>query len=92
MESVQIPRYIDSQLQILFFELDEFVLALGVFGIGVVIKQELPAMIAIYFIVKAFRYFKDGRLDGILLHLEYWHGFLPLNKIAVDGLHRQRVY
>lgn len=92
MENVKIPRYIDSQLQILFFELDEFVLAMGIFVIGVVIKQELPAMLAIYFVVKAFRYFKDGKLDGILLHLAFWYGFLPMNKIAKDGLHRKRIY
>lgn len=92
MKEVVIPRYIDSQMQLFFWEFDEFIVAAGLLAFGIVTKSFFIAIILIYVFNKMFRRFKDGRLEGILLHVAYWIGLFPLNRVALDGLQRSKVY
>ncbi len=92
MNEVQIPRYIDSQMQMFFWEFDEFILAVALFAVGIVMNSLLVAVILIYFVNKAFRRYKDGSMPGTLMHLAYWVGMMPLNQVATDALAREKVY
>jgi len=40
------------------------------------------------FAVKAFKRFKNGALEGVLLHLCYWAGVMSLNEIYDDSSKR----
>lgn len=91
MEPIPIPRHIDSQQQFLIYEFDEALIFFGCMGIGTLIGGwGVVAMIIIgHLIVKRFQRFKNGAMEGILLHMVYWHGFLALNKRFKDGLDRE---
>lgn len=94
MNSVRIPRDIDSQIQILFWELDEFLVFFVLFGVGIVLRgwATLVGLVAGYYAVKFFKKFKEGGLDGALAHIFYGWGVMPLNKIYEDGMARVRYY
>ena len=92
MDSVEIPRYIDSQMQMFFWEMDEFILAFGFFAVGIVMNSLLLAIVSIYVSGKMFRMYKDGAMPGILVHLVYWMGFIPLNLVALDAMNRRKYY
>jgi len=71
---VKIPRYIDTQPQILWWELDEvIVLLLSIFA-GIVTRQLtyflIGGFIATYFITKL----KSGKSKGYVFHWLYWLG------------------
>jgi conjugal transfer pilus assembly protein TraL len=87
---IDIPRYVDSQPQLLFWELDEAIVFVGCLASGIAIGgyATLIAIAAGWIVVKAFRRFKNGALDGILLHLCYWAGVLSLNDHYKDSTRR----
>lgn len=89
MNEVPIPRHLDSQQQFLWWEFDEFVVAAGLFGVGIIIKQLLIALILIVLTSKAMRRFKSNNLDGAVQHVVYAAGVAPLNKAYQDGLERE---
>ena len=90
MNEVDIPRYVDSQPQLFFWEIDEAVIFIGLLGCGIAIGGwfTLLSITAGYYAVKAFKRFKNGALDGILLHLCYWLGVMSLNKHYQDSTKR----
>lgn len=87
MTPIDIPRYVDSQVQLLFWEFDEAIIFICCLGFGIVMHGYFVLLsIALgYGVVKLFRRFKDGALPGILFHLCYWAGFTGLNKIYPDA-------
>lgn len=92
MREVVIPRYIDSQMQLFFWEFDEFILAVALFALGIVMNSLLLTVVLIYIVNKAFRRYKDGAMQGALLHLVYWGGFMPMNRVATDALARNKYF
>lgn len=87
MNEVQIPRYIDSQMQMFFFGvLMSSVLAVALFSGRDRHELAFVAVILIYFVNKAFRRYKDGSMPGTLMHLAYWVGMMLLNQVATDAL------
>jgi len=91
MQPIPIPQHVDSQQQFFIYELDEALLFFGCFGIGTQIGGwGLLLMILIgHQVVKRFQRYKNGQMDGILLHLVFWNGFLSLNDRYTDGLERE---
>lgn len=91
MTPIDIPRYVDAQPQLLFWELDEAIIFVGCLGTGIYAGSyfTLVSMALGYGLVKLFRRFKDGALEGILFHLCYWSGFFGLNKIYEDSMVRE---
>lgn len=88
MDPVQIPRYVDSQMQVLFWELDEVVPVIALMGAGI-LTDTLSYMLVVMIIVwKLFGKFKDSNLDGILMHLAYVNGIANLNKRFHPGIER----
>lgn len=92
MKEVEIPRYVDAQPQIFFWELDEAIVYVSCMAAGIAIGgTSTPiSMVVGWFVVKIFRRFKNGSLEGVLLHICYRAGLLGLNKRYRDALKRDR--
>ena len=90
MNEIEIPRYVDAQPQLFFWELDEAIVYVACMAAGISVGgvYTIASMVAGWFVVKAFRRFKNGALDGILLHLCYSWGLMALNKRYQDGMKR----
>lgn len=90
MKEVEIPRYVDSQPQLFFWELDETIVFVACLAAGIAMGGifTLISMVAGWFVVKMFRRFKNGSLDGVLLHICYRAGLLGLNKRYKDSMKR----
>jgi len=90
MKEVEIPRYVDAQPQLFFWELDEAIVFMTCMAVGIWFGGFVtPAsMVLGVVVVKAFKRFKNGSLDGVLLHICYWLGLTGLNKSYQDGMKR----
>lgn len=90
MREVDIPRYVDSQPQIFFWELDEAIVFMACFAVGIAIGGwfTLGSIFMGGFVVKAFKRFKNGALDGVLLHMCYRAGLMGLNERYKDSMQR----
>lgn len=84
---IDIPRYVDSQQQILFWELDELVPLCVLFAGGIVLRQLTIAILLMWPATRLLARWKDSRLDGAMTHLTYAHGF-PLNKVFKTPYHQ----
>lgn len=85
MDLVPIPRYVDSQMQILFWEIDEVVPVVALMGVGIM-TDTMGYMIFVMVIVwKLFGKFKNRNLDGVLMHMAYAGGLSNLNKRFPPG-------
>lgn len=87
---VQIPRHIDSLPQILWFEMDELVIFLSFFGVGLysrhIVEMLVMGLIAVYGIMKL----KAGRSEGIFIHWLWWRGLPLVNfRWCPEAYHRE---
>ncbi|WP_431798256.1 type IV conjugative transfer system protein TraL (plasmid) [Cupriavidus metallidurans] len=94
MKEIDIPRYVDNQFQLFFWEFDEAIIFIGCLAGGIALGGyfTLVSMALGYGAVKAFRRFKNGSLEGVLYHLCYWAGLLALNKQYQDSSKRDFFY
>jgi conjugal transfer pilus assembly protein TraL len=90
MEEVEIPRYQDSQTQLFFWEVDEFVISVGLFGVGIITDNLTISLIAMYLVSSGLRQVKSTSLEGALKHLLFWFGVIGLNKMPFDGSRREK--
>ncbi|ABM97139.1 type IV conjugative transfer system protein TraL [Methylibium petroleiphilum] len=90
MKEVEIPRYVDAQPQIFFWELDEAIVYVSCMAAGIFIGGMFTpiSMVVGWFVVKLFKRFKNGSLEGVLLHICYRAGLLGLNKRYRDAMKR----
>lgn len=90
MNDIDIPSYVDSQPQLFFWELDETVVYVSSMAFGILLGGWFifASMFVGYFAVRSFQKFKDGALDGVLLHICYWAGIMGLNKHYEDSSER----
>ncbi len=88
MDLVQIPRYVDSQMQILFWEIDEVVPVVALMGVGIMTDTMLYMVGVMVVVWKLFGRFKNSNLDGILMHLAYANGISNLNRRFPPGIER----
>lgn len=90
MNEVDIPRYVDAQPQLFFWELDEAIVFISCMAAGIWFGGWITplSMIGGFFCVKAFKRFKNGALDGVLLHICYRAGLTGLNKKYTDAMKR----
>jgi conjugal transfer pilus assembly protein TraL len=86
MREVDIPRYIDAQPQFFWWELDEFALAIGLMGVGMLTETLTIMFFAILVVSAWMKRFKSNNLDGAIVHIAYKAGLLPLNRAYQDGL------
>ena len=91
MDEIEIPHYIDAQPQIFFWELDEFVPIFALMGVGIATDTLTPLIPLMFVFSNLFQKFKSSQMEGVLMHLVYWYGVLPLNKIFKNGVIREFV-
>ncbi|WP_075588248.1 type IV conjugative transfer system protein TraL [Rhodoferax antarcticus] len=87
MKSTKIPRYIDSTPQLFFWELDEFVILMSGFALGI-LGGGLWTLVGLgfgFFLVNVFRKYKDGGLPGQLNHIAHWHNGININSRFPNG-------
>ncbi|MQU03031.1 type IV conjugative transfer system protein TraL [Pseudomonas sp. FSL R10-2245] len=89
-----VQPHVDSQTQLLFWEIDEAVIFIGCLGAGIAIGgwATIASLVGGWYAVKRFKRFKNGALDGILQHLCYWAGVMQLNKHYQDSSKRDFFY
>ncbi len=88
MKEIDIPRYVDSQYQVFFWEIDEIAPVVMLMGLGIMTDTLTYMFFAMFVFMKFFSKFKHHHLDGVLLHMAYWHGLLKLNRHFDSGLVR----
>lgn len=60
LKEIDIPRYVDSQMQLLFWEIDEAVIFIGCLGAGIAIGgwATIASLVGGWYAVKRFKRFK----------------------------------
>ena len=86
MREIDVPRYIDSQPQFFWWELDEFALAIGIMGVGMLTETLTVVFFVIVVLSAWMKRFKSNNLDGALIHIAYRAGLTPLNRAYKDGI------
>lgn len=88
---VDIPRYVDSQQQFYAWEFDEFVIGFFIFSLGILTRSSMGLFMAIgaaWLIMKLMRRWKEGEMEGAIMHIFFYSGFTGINKVFRDGLKR----
>ena len=70
----RIPRYIDDPPQFLWWELDELMMVVGGFGLGIFMNYPTVCGVAGIILARLASHHKSGRADGYLWHLLYYIG------------------
>lgn len=91
MQEVPIPRYVDSQPQFLFWEIDEVAIVAVCMGVGIIFEILGPLLLASFVLTWQFRKYKMARMEGILHHVCFWFGLTTLNRKFSNGLEREIV-
>lgn len=89
MTEKPIPNYVDDQMQIFFWELDEFLPALVMFIVMFMWDQLMLGIFSTYAFVKIFGRFKNAHMDGVLFHMAWWSGLMMMNKRFDSGAMRE---
>ncbi len=69
----KIPNYQDDPAQMLFWEVDEFLIMSVFFGTGLVISQLTTMIILSFVLIRFYRRVRDRRANGFLVHAVYWY-------------------
>lgn len=91
MNEIMIPRYIDSQPQFFMWELDEFCVAVGLFGTGIVTDSMWIMIVLIIVVSGGLKKFKNDNLEGALLHIAFWSGVTTMNKENLDAFETELI-
>jgi len=91
MNEIEIPRYVDSQHQFFFWELDEVVIIVSIIGLGMALDYLFSSMIPAFLVGWIFSRYKNGNLEGALVHMAYWFGLVGLNKHFPNGQTRRLI-
>ncbi|HQN01032.1 MAG TPA: type IV conjugative transfer system protein TraL [Candidatus Hydrogenedentes bacterium] len=84
----KIPRYIDDQPKIFFWDLDVFLIFSTLLFMGILTDYLLSSLVVGATIGYLFTKFKAGKPDSYLFHALYWHGFLRLSNIPPSYIRR----
>ncbi len=91
MTEKPIPNYVDDQMQVFFWEIDEFFPALTIFIVMFMWGQLLIGILLTYVFVKFFSRFKNANMAGVLFHMAWWVGLMGMNKKFDNGATREAV-
>lgn len=83
------PKYVDSQIQVLWWEADEFIIAATTLGTGIMYHQILLSVVAVVFLMPVMAKLKRSALEGAAMHTLYSMGIAPLNKEFSDALEKE---
>lgn len=83
---ISMPKYVDSQPQVLWWESDEFVITCTILGVGLIVHAIVIPMVLIIFVMPILAKMKRSALDGAVMHVLYSTGIVPLNNEFEDAL------
>lgn len=84
----RIPRYLNSQAQLLWWELDEVLVITAALGVGIMYEM-LPLSVPIALLAaKGMAKIKAEHGHGWILHSAWWHG-IPLASLTIPSTHRE---
>ena len=89
MNKVEIPQWIDSFPQIMWFEVDEITPFIFCVASGSFLHMMTPMLLLGVFVTWIYLKHKRNSLDGSLLHMMFWGGFMSLNRFYKNGLLRE---
>lgn len=84
----KIPRYIDDQPKIFFWDLDVFMIASTCIFLGIITQNLLTGIFLGVGVSYGFTKFKTGKPDSFLFHALYWYGFMKLKGIPPSYMRR----
>lgn len=87
--NIEMPKYIDDQLQLLWWEMDEFLVMLIVAGVGLTFNLLGTGMLLGFFSMPLLRKAKRMSLNGAPLHMLVATGLFPLNKEFDDSAEQE---
>lgn len=71
----KMPRGIDDPIEVLIWSLDEFIVMMTFFCIGLMLDSMLIGFAVGFVFSKILRKHRDSTPDGYLNHVTYWYGF-----------------
>ncbi len=87
---MKIPTTVDAPSQLLGKDMDEVAVTSILFMVGILGGQLVAAVIAIYFVGKAYKKFRGGVQEGYLVHMIYWYGVnVPTSSSVVNPFVRE---
>ena len=81
MTEKPIPNHVDDQMQVFFWEIDEFLILAACFGVGIMLGG-MNTVLGIgcgFFAANIFKKYKAGGLPGQLNHLVHWKNIFNIN-------------
>ena len=84
--TIEMPEHVDSQAQILFWEMDEFGAAIGIVGIGIMTHWIMTSLIVVVFAIPFIKKMKNNSLNGAAIHIACATGMFFFNKEFPDLL------
>lgn len=87
--NIEIPKYIDDQLQLMWWEMDEFMVMLLIGGVGMIFHLLGTGMVIGFFMMPFLRRAKRASLNGAALHMLIATGLFPLNKEFDDSAEQE---
>jgi conjugal transfer pilus assembly protein TraL len=85
---IEMPKHVDDFPQLLWWEADEVAVAIGVFGIGLLVHYTITSIIVTSILLKVVARIKTDGLNGAAFHMFCTTGLIPLNKEFTDLLER----
>lgn len=89
---IEVPKYIDDQLQLMWWEMDEFTVMLLIGGIGMIFHLLGTGILIGFFTIPLLRKAKRVSLQGAALHMLVATGLFPLNKEFDDSAEQEFFY
>ncbi len=84
----RIPRYLNSQPQILWWEIDEIIIIITAIGLGVVFEALIVTVPLGLLAARTLGRVKAQHGHGWIIHSAWWRG-IPLARLAIPSTHRE---
>lgn len=85
---IEMPKYVDSLPQLLWWEMDEVAAAIAVFGVGLLIHYTITSLFVVALVMKIIRKMKNDGLNGTAFQVMCSTGLVSLNKDFPDLLQK----
>lgn len=92
MDPIQIPAYLDAPKRLLFWTVDQIVPFALFFVLGMLAGKLFYGIVVGVAMSWALEKFKNSRSDGLMQHMAYWYGIIPLKGRAVINPFVRRIF
>lgn len=92
MDPIIVPTALDAPKRLLFWTVDQVVPFAFFFVIGMMAGRLFMGIVAGVFLSWALEKFKNSRSDGLMQHLAYWYGIVPLKGRSAINPFTRRIY